>query len=425
MNFEEAMKYISSLGMSRGKPGLDGMRRLMAALGDPQEKLRFVHVAGTNGKGSACAMLESILRAAGYRTGLFTSPYLRRFNERIRVNGRSIDDGELAAVCERVREAADSLGGGFCEFEIDTAMAFCHFARCKCGVVVLEVGLGGRLDPTNIIPCPDCAVIMNIGLDHTAILGGTLREIAAEKAGIIKPGGSVAMYEPEDDEVMSLAASVCRQHGASLRIADFCELELLEDGPGGQRFCYCDDVPLSLPLLGDHQLRNAAVVLEAVEILREAGFRIKQDAVEKGLASTFWPARFELVSSRPPVVVDGGHNPQCAAAVAGNMKYYFDGMKRVCLMGVMRDKDYESMAEIMAGAADVFVCVTPPSPRALPAEELGKLSAFRGKPVFICPDVREGVRTALGAAGENGALVCMGSLYMAAELRDFFGAAWL
>lgn len=420
MTYQEAIHYIESTAMFSAAPGLERSRALLRALGDPQDTLRFVHVAGTNGKGSTCAMLASILQAAGYKTGLFTSPYLRRFNERIRVNGRSISDSDLAKATEKLKAAVEACGGGFTEFELDTALAMLHFAEKKCAVVVLEVGLGGRLDPTNVIACPDCAVITSIGLDHTAILGDTVLKIAGEKLGIVKEGGAVAMYPPEEDAVFDLAATVCREKGATLRLAEFDELEVLSDGLEGQVFCYCDDTPLTLPLLGDHQLRNAAVVLEAVEILREQGWRIKAEAVEKGLAAARWPGRFELLQTEPAFILDGGHNAQCAGAVAGNLDYYFDGQKKVLLLGIMQDKDVDAFLDVLAPLGDVFVCVTPNSPRAMPAKALAeKLKAYQ-KPTFVCGSIAEAVAAATRAAGKTGVVCATGSLYMAGDILAHF-----
>lgn len=419
MTYEQALSFIHSSSMFGAKPGLERTARLLHTLGDPQNKLRFVHVAGTNGKGSTCAMLESILRAAGYKTGLFTSPYLQRFNERIRVNGKSISDDALAAAAEKVACAAGD--DKYTEFELDTALGMEYFAAQKCDIVVLEVGLGGRLDPTNIIDHPECAVITNIGLDHTSILGDTVEKIAAEKAGIIKQGCSVAMYQPENEGVEDIVAGICRSKGASLRIADFDELELLSDGLEGQEFCYCDDRPLFLPLLGDHQLRNTAVALEAVEILKERGWRIKDEAVEEGLSRVKWPARFELVSASPAVIIDGGHNVQCAETIRENLEYYFPECRRVLLLGIMADKDVDGFLETLAPAGDIFVCVAPDSPRALPARELAKKLGGAGKPVFVCQDIPGGIKTAVDAAGPDGMVCAAGSLYMAGDLRTHFG----
>ena len=242
---ENSLNYIHGLYRKGTKPCLDRIALLLEKLGNPHKKLKFVHVAGTNGKGSCCAMLSSILRAAGYRTGLYTSPFIHRFNERMQVNGEPIADAELAEIADFVRSCAEKMSRPCVEFEIVTAIGFEFFKRRKCDIVVLEVGLGGRFDATNVIDTPDCALICSIGFDHMEFLGSTLTEIASEKAGIIKAGGAVATYPAQDEEVIALLAKVCREKGASLRIAEDDEIELRYDDLSGQDFCYCDD-PLYL-----------------------------------------------------------------------------------------------------------------------------------------------------------------------------------
>ncbi len=422
MTYEEAMAYIGTLGMGKKEPGLENMKKLMAQLGDPQDSLRYVHVAGTNGKGSVCAMLSEILQASGYKTGLYTSPYIQRFNERIRINGKPIDDGALAKLCEEVRAAAEKTGERFSEFEFDTAMGFLHFAREKCDMVVLETGLGGRLDPTNIIAPPECAVMTNIGLDHTEILGNTIEKIAMEKAGILKQGSALVLYEPpEDCDIVFPLAALCREKGASFRMPDFSEIDYLDDTLEGISFTYCYEGPFFVPLAGEHQAKNAAVVLECVEALRGRGFRLPHEKVVEGLKNTRWPARFELVHEEPYVIIDGGHNPQCAEVVAENMYYYFEEQRRVFLFGIMKDKDVEAVAERISVSGHVFICVTLDSPRAMPGEELAKLFADYKVPVFVAGSVEEGIDMAMRAAGKKGAVCCTGSLYLAGAVRDYFG----
>ncbi len=422
MTYEEALSYIHSRPGGKDKPGLRRMEALMAALGDPQKSLRYVHVAGTNGKGSCCAMLDSVLRAAGYKVGLFTSPFIHRFNERMRFGGEQIDDTLLAQLTEKVKAAAESTGEDPSEFEVVTAIGFLFFAKKKCDIVVLEVGLGGRFDATNIIDCPDCALITSIGLDHMEILGDTEEKIALEKAGIIKPGGAVAMYPLQEDEVISAIARVCRERGASLRIAEDDEIELIADDLGGQDFCYCDDTPLHLSLLGDHQCRNAAAVLEALEILRERGFRkIKPEAIAKGLAEVRWPGRFEILGEKPMFVADGGHNLPCAEALAANLDYYFPDSKRVLLLGMMADKDVEGFTDTLAPLAEAFVCVRPDNPRAMSAKKLGEKLKKHGKAVFIADSIPEGVEMAKKLAGKGGMVCATGSLYLMGDVRECFG----
>ena len=419
MDYRQALEYIDGVSWLGSRPGLERVTALLEKLGDPQNALKFVHIAGTNGKGSCAAMTASVLRAAGYRTGLFTSPYLFRFNERMQINGEAIADETLAALVTEIRPIADAMADHPTEFELMTAVALLWYRREKCDIVVLEVGLGGRLDATNAIAAPEAAVIMNIGLDHTAILGDTVEKIAAEKAGIVKSGCEVALYQ-QSAGVEAVVREKCESAGARLHVADFSQLAPEFDSLEGQVFTY-RGVPYAIPLLGEHQLKNAAVVLEVVEILRQKGWALPQDAVEHGLYAVSWPARFELVRAEPPFVVDGGHNPQCAETVAANLRRYFPDRRHVLLCGVLADKDYASLFAILNTAADAYVCVTPDSARALPAEKLAEHLARYGKPVTVCADIPAGVEAASAAAGEDGAVCAVGSLYMAGAVRACFG----
>ena len=420
MTYKEALNYINGTLWLGSKPGLKRIRELCSALGDPQDSLKFVHIAGTNGKGSAAAMTASVLKAAGYRTGLFTSPYLYRFNERMQINGEQIPDEVLADIVARIKPAAEKMEDHPTEFEMMTAAAFLWFRQERCDIVVLEVGLGGRLDSTNIIAFPECAVIMNIGLDHTKILGDTVEAIAREKAGIIKPGCDVCLYE-QKKTVEEIISSICKEKGADLTVADFSSIKSEFDSTEGQAFFY-KGREYSLPLLGKHQLKNAAVVIETVGILRKRGYDISDLALEHGLYSVRWPARFEIISDDPYFVVDGGHNPQCAETVRENTLAYFPGMRHIFLTGVMADKDYPALFDILNEAADEFVCVTPSNPRALRAEELAAFLRKYQKPVHVCDTVQDGVEKAKELALEsNGAVIATGSLYMSGDIRACFG----
>ena len=419
MDYQEALRYIDGVRWYGSKPGLERITALLDKLGRPQDRLRCIHIAGTNGKGSCAAMTASVLRAAGYRVALFTSPYLFRFNERMQINGEPIDDAVLAALVTELQPVADAFEDHPTEFELMTAAALLWFAREGCEVAVLEVGLGGRLDATNVIPCPEAAVLMNIGLDHTAVLGGTVEQIAAEKAGIVKRGGDVVLY-PQAESVEAVVRARCEALGARLRTADFTQIAPEFDSLEGQVFTY-RGVPYALPLLGAHQLRNAAVVLELVALLREKGWRLPQDAVEHGLYAVSWPARFELVHEEPAFIVDGGHNPQCAEAVAAALRQYFPREKRVLLLGILADKDYPRVLDILAPVADAWVCVRPNSERALSAEALGAALEQYGKPVTVCASIPAGVSAALEQAGQDGMVCAVGSLYMAGEVRAEFG----
>ena len=420
MDYKEALEYINGVSWLGSKPGLERVTELLSRLGNPQANLRYVHVAGTNGKGSISAMLASVLKKAGLKTGLFTSPYVNRFNERMQINGKQIEDFEVAKLVEEIKPHAEAMDDHPTEFEMMTAAALLWFSRSNCDIVVLEVGLGGRLDATNVIPCPDCCVITNIGLDHTAILGDSLEEIAYEKAGIIKEGCSVVLYQ-QFGEVMEVIRDVCYERNAELSVPDFDDIVPEFDSRDGQVFSYKGEA-YAIPLLGAHQLRNAATVLEVIEVLRKQGWQIEHDAVEAGLYAVSWPARFEIVHSEPWFVVDGGHNPQCAQALSECLVQYFPEGKRVLLIGVLRDKDYTKIVQTLAPLFDAFVTVTPDTDRALPADELAKLFADSGCEVQTADTVESGVRTAMDIAEELEGMVCAcGSLYICGEIRSCFG----
>ena len=419
MNYTEALEYMDSVGFFGSKPGLERIEALAERLGNPQNRLKFVHIAGTNGKGSCAAMLASVLRAAGYRTGLYTSPYLFRFNERMQINAEQIPDQTLAEIVTRIKPLAEAMEDHPTEFELMTAAALLWFAEEKCDIVVWETGLGGRFDATNIIERPEVSVIMNIGLDHTGVLGDTVEKIAWEKAGIVKKGCPCVSYQ-QTGEVRAVIQDECRQLGADFAEADFAAIEPVFDSLDGQAFAY-KGTSYALPLIGAYQQKNAAVAIEAVVKLRQAGWKIDAEALERGLYAVSWPARFELVSDEPYFVVDGGHNPQCAMAVRENMLRYFADTHRVLLVGVLADKDYKELADILNEAADEYVCVAPDSPRALPAAELGEYLESYGKPVQVCDSIAEAVAAAKEAAGENGVVCAVGSLYMAGPVRAEFG----
>ena len=420
MTFEEAILFIHEKVWQGSKPGLSRTSELLSKMGQPQRRLRFIHIAGTNGKGSTSAMLASILENAGLKTGLYTSPFISGFSERMRVNSRPISEDELASITEFCAPFAMEMEDRPTEFELVTAIAMEFFARNRCDVVVLETGMGGRLDSTNVIVQPVCSVITNIGLDHMRELGDTVEKIAAEKAGIIKKGCPTVVYEL-DDNILAVISARCAELSSPLTAADFKAISQISDSRHGQVFSYKEYENLKLPLIGAHQTKNAAVALETVEVLRVQGLNISGDAVRKGLSKTEWPARFEILSENPFFIVDGGHNPQGAETVVDNLKRYFPNMKTVLLFGVLADKDYMGLAEILNSVADEFVTVAPQSPRALPAQELAKALEGFGKSVTACGDIESGIKTAIALAGENGVVCSVGSLYTAGPVRAYFG----
>ena len=420
MTYEEALSYIHSICWKGSKLGLDRTRELLGKLDDPQKELKFIHIAGTNGKGSTAAMLSSILEEAGYRVGLYTSPFINRFNERMQVNHQPIPDEELAALTEYVRPHADAMADSPTEFELITALAMVWFARQKCDIVVLEVGMGGELDSTNIIDVPEAAVIAAMGLDHVKELGPTMADIARAKAGIIKEGGRVVSYggNPEADEVI---AAVCRARNASLCQPDFSAIVPGDFSLEGQTFSYKGWRGLRIPLVGAYQMNNAAVVLETVEVLRQRGWNISDEAVRQGLADTRWPARFEVLRRDPVFIVDGGHNPHGIRATAESLRRLFPGRKITFVTGVMADKDVEHILGLIVPLADQFFTVRPDNPRAMDAGELARRIEAMGAKATACASVRDGVDRAIQAEGPHGVACALGSLYMSGEVRSCFG----
>ncbi len=420
MTGTDAAARIHEYAWTGHKPGLERTRALLAALGNPENSLKFVHITGSNGKGSTAAMLASVLTAAGYRTGLFTSPHLYRFNERFQVNGVPIPDEALARITGRVLTAADTLPEHPTEFELMTAIGFLWFAESACDIVVLEVGLGGRLDSTNVIPAPEAAVIANIGLEHTAILGSTLAAIAGEKAGILKLGCRAVLYA-QSREAEEVVERVCAEKSIPLTTTDPAQLTLLCSSLDGQRFTYRGRGPLLLPLLGEYQLHNAMTVLDTVDALRAKGWRISEEAIRGGLAAAKWPGRLELVRRRPDLIIDGGHNPQCAQALAASLRRLYGDKKLIFLIGVLADKDWQSMVGAVLPIAKSVVAVRPESERAKDENELAAYVRAQGVPAEAHATIGEALTAALALAGPEDAVCAWGSLYSVGELRHCLG----
>ncbi len=417
MNYEQALEYIHSVNWTFCKPGLERITKLCASLGDPQKNLRFIHVAGTNGKGSTSAMLASILQSAGYRTGLYTSPYIRTFCERIRVDGENIPQETLANLTERIRPIAEKMEDKPTEFELITALAFAYFADCSCDVVVLEVGLGGRLDSTNVIENTALSIITGIDFDHTALLGNTIEEIAKEKAGIIKTGRPI-LFGGGEGEALDAIRDVAHEKNAPVYCVDRLSYKEKEATLDGTIFEYSHYTNLHLPLLGAYQPYNATTVLTAIDLLNEQGFAIEEEAVRNGLTAVRWPARFELLSRDPIIIYDGGHNPEGVRAAVASVKAYFGNQRINLLSGVMADKDRGEMIETMKPIIARAFTVTPNNPRSLVAADYAaQLASYD---IFATPyaSVAEGVKAAIESSKkENIPLVCLGSLYLYEEVE--------
>ena len=420
MNYEETIAYIHSAYWKGTKDGLSRTRELLELLGNPQDELKFIHVAGTNGKGSTCAMLASILQAAGYRTGLYTSPFVNRFNERIALNGIPISDQDLVDIFERIRPVVDNMENPPSEFELITCAAMLYYKEQRCDVVVLEVGMGGEFDSTNIIHTPLLTIITAMGFDHMKYLGNTMTEIASAKAGIIKPNGTTLIYgeNPVADKVFY---ETCEQRHSRLVVTDHSRMVDHAHTLWGHDLSFGPYTHVHLPLIGSHQVKNAAVVLTAVEELNRGGLPIPDAAVYAGMAAVKWPARMELLSENPVFLLDGGHNPHGFHAAAATLRELFPDRKIRVMMGVMADKDHGDMIRELLPLAKGFVTVQPNSPRSMTAKDLAEEICSLGGAAVPAGSVENGVEIMFKEAKPNDVLLAIGSLYMAGTVRTAMG----
>ena len=420
MNIEEALSYIHKTKWLGTKPGLSRTRRLLGALGDPQKSLKFVHVAGTNGKGSTCAMIASILRESGFCVGLYTSPYITVFNERMQVVGQNITDDELIHIVETIRPAAHAMTDDPpTEFEVITAAAMLYFLEKKCDLVVLEVGMGGTLDSTNVIEAPECAcsVICAIGLDHTAYLGDTVEKIAAVKAGILKENVPVVMY-PEKESVEKVIRSAAKEKHCPLTAPDFSLLSVQNYSLDGIDFSYGALSGLHLPLIGTYQPCNAAVAIETARVLRMRGYSISDEDIRRGLSEVVWKGRFEVLRKEPVFLLDGSHNPHGMRATVDAIRQYFGEQKLHFVLGAMADKDVSTMLSLLLPEAERFYTVTAPNPRAMKGEELAQRIRSLGGKAEAFGSIETAVNAAAQNAEKDGVCAALGTLYFSQEVRS-------
>lgn len=417
MNYEQAMEFLYGTSWMGSKLGLDRMQEQMRRLSDPQKKIPCIHIAGTNGKGSVAAMLASIYREAGYRTGLYTSPAIAYFGERIQLDGVPIPREAVASLSEKMKQATESMDDPPTEYERITALAYLYFAEEEVDIAIIETGLGGLLDATNVIDRPAASVITAIGLDHTQELGFSLEAITEQKAGIIKKHAPVILYE-QKGTVEDVIRSRAKELHAPLRIASCASFSQVEFGTDGTRFTHANNV-YHLPLLGTHQIRNAAVVLETVDALSER-FPVTVEQLQKGLSAAVWTGRFEILHKDPVVVLDGAHNPPAVQALKKNLVTYFPDKKITFLVGVLADKGYNKMVEELRPMASAWITVTPDSDRALPGHELAELISAE-VPVRTAERIDDALRDFLENAESSEVLCVFGTLTLIHAVRTFFG----
>ncbi len=420
MNCNEAIEYIHSLEKFGIKPGLERIKALLDILGNPQDKLKVIHVAGTNGKGSTSTMISNILIKNGFNTGLYISPYVTDFRERIQFNGNMIEHSELAECVEKVKNAVEILlekGEQTTEFEALTATAFVYYAKKKCDFVVLEVGLGGRFDATNVIKAPFVSVIASVSLDHTNILGDTVEKIAAEKCGIIKFGGETVTYPLQNGEALGVIKDTCEKRMNSLRIPDVSKLITGEQNIEGTRVCY-DGIDYLLPLAGEHMVYNSITAIEAIRSLSRFGIVIPESVISSGIESSVMPARMELIKKKPVVILDGGHNEGCANALADYIRKHLSGKRIIMVSSMMADKDYSSYLRLVAPFADVFIATKADVPRALSSDELSAAASEYCRVTHSVPEPLKAITAAANITESDEVLIVCGSFYLAGEVRE-------
>ena len=431
MDYRQALNYIENTGKFGSRLGLENVSRLLDILGNPHRDLRIIHVAGTNGKGSTCSFINSMLIYQGYNVGLYTSPYLEEFNERIKINNVNISDEDLAQSVSRVSDAIGQMIEEGCdhptEFEIITACAFLYFRDRDVDFAVIEVGLGGRLDATNVC-IPLVSAITSISMDHTEYLGDTLARIAFEKGGIIKNKRPVVLYQ-QSDEVESVISSICSERDSELFITENDKIEYISEGMSSQSVNlevmghFYSGIEISLP--GRHQARNLAVALSVLRLLEISSdiSQVDTEALYRSIRETRWPGRMEVIKTEPLTIIDGAHNPDGAAILSESVDRYLVGKKINLVFGMLRDKDILSVAKLLAVRADRIIITEPESPRAASSAEVHGiiLEALRGEDVpdiTEIPDIEEAVRQAQSMAGDGEAVIYAGSLYMIGRVRS-------
>ena len=414
MNYQEAMEYMEKVGTYGIVPGLDSIRELCRRMGNPQDDLKFVHIAGTNGKGSTLAYISSILQAAGYRVGKYISPVIIEYCEKIQIGKQKISHKDLCEGLEIIRKHCDDMvEDGFhhpTPFEIETALAFWYFKEKNCDIVVLETGMGGREDATNLITTTQVAVLASIGMDHMKFLGNSLEEIAAHKAGICKPGCIVVSMR-QKCAAMKVVEQTAAQLDCPLIIADAANAKHVKYGLKKQTFDYGDYKKLEISLAGKFQVANAVLALETVQALGRCGYEIKESAIRKGLRETSWIGRLQILEAHPLFIIDGAHNEDAAVKLADSIEFYFTNKRIIYIMGMLKDKEVDRVIALTEKYADQILTVTPPeNPRAMHAYDLAREVAKVNPNVTAVDSLEEAVELSHLLAGKEDVILCFGSL---------------
>ena len=413
MNYKETLDYIDTLKILGSKPGLSRVTELAGLMGNPQNDLKIIHVTGTNGKGSTCAMIEMVLVKAGYKVGKFSSPWIEKINEYICINAEAISDDDFAEAISAAKEFADKMNDPPTEFEVVTVVAYNWFVKQKCDVVIMETGMGGLGDATNIIEKPLLSVITNVAIDHTKFLGSSIEEIAENKSGIIKKNVPV-LFGGDDEKVLKVIEKIAGEKKAEIFITD--KPDVISSDVRGSRFEY-RGLELEIPLAGEYQPQNAATAFDALDILAASGIEISDQDIISGFTNVKWKGRFEVLKVDPLFIFDGGHNMQGILYSVMSIKKYFKEKVNI-LTGVLADKEYEKMATVLSAVAENVFTVSPDNPRALAAEKYAEVFVQKGIKASFCESVEEGVKKALDLSKkQNRPLVAIGSLYMYKDVK--------
>ena len=420
MNRDESMKFIENSQKFGSRLGLDRIKKLCELLGNPQDDLKFIHIAGTNGKGSTSVFINNILIDAGYKTGLYTSPFIYEFNERIQINNKNISDTDLTEVMSDVAEKVKiMIEEGYehpTEFELITAAAFLYFKKENCDIVVLEVGLGGIYDATNIIKTTELSVITSIDLDHTDYLGNTITEVAKNKCGIIKENTPVLSYMYQKNDALSVIENTAQKMNSPLIVAEEKDLHIKETSLSGNTFCY-DGEEYKTDLVGIYQIYNAITAINTAKILKENGWVISGENIKNGIYAAKWPARFEILRSNPTVIADGSHNSDGMKAFTQTAKKILNGKKVIAVFGMLKDKDYEFCMKELSSICDTVVITEVDNPRKESAEKLTECAAKYFKTVYTEKQNDRAVKRALSLAKKNDVIIALGSLYMMNNIK--------
>lgn len=424
MNYQEAVDYVNERSLLGINLGLERIKKLLDLMGNPQEKLKCIHVAGTNGKGSTIAMISSILNKSGYSVGRFTSPCIESLEDCIWANGKIISKEDFANSLQYVKEKVQLMSKKKesiepTEFEILTATAFWYFYSINCDIVLLEVGLGGRLDSTNVIKSSLVSVISNISYDHTSKLGNTLSEIAYEKAGIIKEKSCVILY-PQKEEVEKVIEDVCKKKNATLIKTDISKINIKKSSINGQEFDYAKRESIKINLLGRHQINNAALAMDTIDVLIKKGYNISETAIKRGLFLAKWPGRFEVLKRNPVFIIDGAHNLSGAKFLRENLETYFPNKKIIFITGIFADKDYISMIKECSYIASKFIIINLENKRGVEAKELAKIARHYCNNVVVSDTIEYAVRMSINDVWEDGIVCAYGSLSFVGTMRGLF-----